>query len=425
MHRYISYAVLALLVIGAVTFSVYYDNFDVQSFDKTGQFRVATKTTETQPSVLLTTTEKKLTTKTYFYGSDLIASKDGSVVYYHNDYLGSTRVQTSVNANKAYAGRTTPFGSDIYESGNAIGDDNSYKFTGQEQDNSLYYYGARYYDTHTGRFIQLDPVIDTQSAYRYADNNPMKFIDKNGMENTLFSYGGQDNLLVKRDLASIQMDRLIKPVERRAQITFGVTICVVGVTCALTYGAAIPFWGAVGIGAGEGAAISIGTQLIDTGRIESSSEVIGMAVSGGALAAAGSVASTFVRQARFMRNLKVLEQSEIERVPTQVSGIGTIPTFDFGESWVGAVDDITKTKFRIFYNTRNIGEGAERYVERTVDHIDFQPVGSDTWSTYGSTKYYGELKKTIDRLTSVQKGPPSISDFGKLREIGKIAKPVD
>ena len=183
-HVSFSFILMIIVLAGATAFAFLY-NFDTQQLDTIGQFRASTlteKTAITQPAVPLTATERKLTTKTYFYGNDLIASKQSSVVYYHNDYLGSTRVQTDSSAKKLFAARTLPFGSDIYESGNAIGSGNSYKFTGQEQDSNLYYYNARYYDTRTGRFTQIDPVLDSGSPYRYVSNNPLKFIDTSGTE---------------------------------------------------------------------------------------------------------------------------------------------------------------------------------------------------------------------------------------------------
>ena len=36
-----------------------------------------------------------------------------------------------------------------------------YRYTGQQRDanSNLYYYGQRYYDPHTGKFTQTDPVV--------------------------------------------------------------------------------------------------------------------------------------------------------------------------------------------------------------------------------------------------------------------------
>ncbi len=143
---------------------------------------------------ILTVQENKVSTKTYFYGSSLLASRSNNIVtYYHDDYLGSVRLQSDTNARKTFSTRTLPFGSDVAESGSAAGSENSYKFTGQEQDDSLYYYGARYYDTRTGRFTQLDPAPSAESPYAYVSNNPLAFTDPTGksmLDAELRAYNG-------------------------------------------------------------------------------------------------------------------------------------------------------------------------------------------------------------------------------------------
>jgi RHS repeat-associated protein len=46
---------------------------------------------------------------------------------------------------------------------------------------NLYYYGARYMDPTTGRFITPDPVKDYLNQYSYVGNNPVNRIDPTGM----------------------------------------------------------------------------------------------------------------------------------------------------------------------------------------------------------------------------------------------------
>jgi RHS repeat-associated protein len=69
------------------------------------------------------------------------------------------------------------------------GEAESYLFTGKEQDASqLYYYGARYYDPHIGRFITRDVMPgapekpQSLNKYSYCLNNPLRYVDPTGHE---------------------------------------------------------------------------------------------------------------------------------------------------------------------------------------------------------------------------------------------------
>ena len=68
-----------------------------------------------------------------------------------------------------------------------------YRYTGKQEDTTgLYYYGARYYDPATGRFITRDTVFgeltdpQSQNRYVYCRNNPHKYIDPVGESPVLF-----------------------------------------------------------------------------------------------------------------------------------------------------------------------------------------------------------------------------------------------
>jgi len=71
---------------------------------------------------------------------------------------------------------------------------NPYMFTGWRFDieTGLYYYRARYYNPHIGRFMQTDPVgyDDGINWYLYCNNNPLSFVDPSG--NLPFSPDGSD-----------------------------------------------------------------------------------------------------------------------------------------------------------------------------------------------------------------------------------------
>ena len=60
---------------------------------------------------------------------------------------------------------------------------NRYTFTGYQYDSTsaLYYAGARYYDSTTGRFLSEDPVRAI-NPYPYAGNDPVNMVDLLGMQ---------------------------------------------------------------------------------------------------------------------------------------------------------------------------------------------------------------------------------------------------
>jgi RHS repeat-associated protein len=81
-----------------------------------------------------------------------------------------------------------PFGEEHEISGNLK---NKNRFIGKEKDEEtdLYYFGARYLDARTGRFIKPDPVgireadlLNPQrlNRYSYSLNNPYRYVDPDG-----------------------------------------------------------------------------------------------------------------------------------------------------------------------------------------------------------------------------------------------------
>ena len=110
-------------------------------------------------------------------------------VYYHADVLGTPVAETNELGQLITRAEYYPFGDEVTP-GAAT---DPHKFTGKELDDEigLYYFGARYYDAHLGRFISVDPVAgknaDPQSwnRYAYARNNPLRFVDPNGLEDVL------------------------------------------------------------------------------------------------------------------------------------------------------------------------------------------------------------------------------------------------
>lgn len=113
-----------------------------------------------------------------------------TVKYYFSDNLESASVITDAN------GTMPPLQeSDYYPYGGEIavttGDSNTYKFTSKERDieSTLDYFGARHYASTLGRFHTPDPLLNsgkpsdpqTWNRYAYTRNNPLKYVDPNGL----------------------------------------------------------------------------------------------------------------------------------------------------------------------------------------------------------------------------------------------------
>lgn len=107
--------------------------------------------------------------------------------YYHYDALGNLVSITNSQGNVVESQRIEAFGNELQKTKTVNVSKRS--FIGKEKDsNNLFYFGARYYDASTGRFISTDPLSgsqtspETQNKYSYAVNNPLKYVDLNGKE---------------------------------------------------------------------------------------------------------------------------------------------------------------------------------------------------------------------------------------------------
>jgi len=77
------------------------------------------------------------------------------------------------------------------------------QFTGKERDaeTGLDFFGARYMSSAQGRFTSADPLLNsakpwepqTWNRYSYALNNPLKYVDPNGLYNLVNSCDADDN----------------------------------------------------------------------------------------------------------------------------------------------------------------------------------------------------------------------------------------
>jgi RHS repeat-associated protein len=111
----------------------------------------------------------------------LAAHNDGGDRYLVKDYLGSSSVAVSATGNADTNFQYGPFGDLV---AGPSSDDLSYRYTGQEQDDTLgiYNYNARLYDPALRRFLAADPTLQFATPYAYAGNDPILFADPDGRD---------------------------------------------------------------------------------------------------------------------------------------------------------------------------------------------------------------------------------------------------
>ncbi len=110
-------------------------------------------------------------------------------VYQYKDHLGNIRLSYDKTLAIKEESNFYPFG--LKQEGyNTVktGVENKYKYNGKELQDELglnmYDYGARNYDPAIGRWMNIDPLAEKSrrfSTYVYALNNPIFFIDPDGM----------------------------------------------------------------------------------------------------------------------------------------------------------------------------------------------------------------------------------------------------
>ncbi|MCP4712553.1 MAG: RHS repeat-associated core domain-containing protein, partial [Planctomycetes bacterium] len=122
----------------------------------------------------------------YRYADRLISLDMGDAKqYYHHDALGSTVNLTTAEAEVQVSYKLDPWGHIREQSGSSV---NRLIFTGQEHDENtgLIYFGSRYYDPDTARFISQDSYLGENNLppslhrYLYAYSNPTVYIDLHG-----------------------------------------------------------------------------------------------------------------------------------------------------------------------------------------------------------------------------------------------------
>jgi RHS repeat-associated protein len=115
--------------------------------------------------------------------------------YYFSDHLGSSNVVTDNLGNIQDESDYYPYGGEIQITNTYV---NTYKFTAKERDaeSGLDHFGRRHYASTLGRWMSPDPINltgarlvnpgSTLNKYVYGADNPLKYLDKDGEDITIF-----------------------------------------------------------------------------------------------------------------------------------------------------------------------------------------------------------------------------------------------
>ena len=152
--------------------------------------------------------------------------------WYHGDHLGSAQVVTERGGSLLERIEYTPYGEIWVEHKyDAAESSLPYRFTGKELDpeTNFYYFGARYLDPRTSRWLSTDPamgdyipsapindeakkrngslpgmggVFNTVNlhVYHYAGNNPVKYVDPDGRSDDIPTLIRRSRLIYAQDL---------------------------------------------------------------------------------------------------------------------------------------------------------------------------------------------------------------------------------
>jgi len=108
--------------------------------------------------------------------------------YQHGNHLGSASLELDETGQILSYEEYSPYGSTTYQA-TRTETPKRYRYTGKERDEEtgLSYHGARYYAPWLGRWTAADPegLVDGADLYVYARNNPVRYVDPNGMESFL------------------------------------------------------------------------------------------------------------------------------------------------------------------------------------------------------------------------------------------------
>ena len=129
--------------------------------------------------------------------------------YFLKDHQGNNRVVIDQSGAVEEVNHYYPFGGTF-----ASTSVQPYKYNSKEYDGkkglNWYDYGARHYDAATGRFTTVDPMAEkyySLNPYSYCNNNPVLFIDPNGLD--VRPYSDAELTMIRNTLPQKERDFVV------------------------------------------------------------------------------------------------------------------------------------------------------------------------------------------------------------------------
>ena len=123
-------------------------------------------------------------------GGLLATVENNATHYFHYDANGNVTETVDTTGTLSASYEYGPFGELVSETG-TYALENTYKFSTKPQDEETgyYYYGYRYYDSNTGRWLNRDPIEEEGgiNIYSIVSNNTVNFWDLLGMLKVTFT----------------------------------------------------------------------------------------------------------------------------------------------------------------------------------------------------------------------------------------------
>ena len=133
----------------------------------------------------------------------LWTGREEQLVWLHGNHLGATEAATDASGDLIWQANYQPFGATAIRS--TSGFTLHLRLPGQYEDTEtgLYYNRQRYYDPEQGQYLSPDPAgnPDGANGYAYVRNNPLKYIDPEGL--ILFAFDGTGNTNNQDDLSAL------------------------------------------------------------------------------------------------------------------------------------------------------------------------------------------------------------------------------